>query len=617
MKIQIPRIEIVESSGENVGILTDYPATMRFSPAIRELLGFSQDGILDVDGAISSLGDRFNVSELNDAINELKDLLRGIRGREELKWDPQLVSALYLDLPENDLKAADLINRAVSFFEPQFSRTVHLTLSLKSPVIFPSVSHLCKKLMASKKHSYTLLFQIPIEIVDRQFVDFVLSSSCEVKLLFRYGDDPRAALKHIPVVVKRLISNRVVSARIDGPPIPRDAAMETLHALKLMGIGLIQFGYGKCDVFNESPKVWHHIQSNGYFSAGEASIAEIVGHQATLNSFTPRTFACGAGRWYRAVSQDGEIFPCHGLIGESRFCLGSVEITSIDHGSQKKFAPVSVQDREECADCWAKFICGGGCIAQWEKDHRHPSTVSETRCNNIRGNIKTAALLSADRGAAGRLLLQKNIDFLQRHNPQFPYVDGRASEDTLVLSTVGQSMFPLFKSRTELRIEFLHPDQIKTGDIFSYIRNNKIITHRFVLRINLMSNSYIYEKGDNGFFQEVNPNEIVGRITHFKNEGMLNFIPTKSLPLKLAGKIIALYSVLSWAFIFVMKYGFSYVRHLFRARFNFRDSVRRFTAAQKFALKSQRILDVLNFPVKQIDRLLLLTYKIKELSWRR
>ncbi len=608
MKIKIPNIEIAGSREVNVGILTDFPATIRFSPAIKELLDLSEGGALDIDRAISTLEGRFNIGELHDAIDELKEFLGGINKKDEIRWKPLFVSALYVDLPENDLSATALVKKAVGFFEPQFGRAVHLTLNLRNPAILSSMNRLCEELIGSRKHSYRFLFQVPIELVDRQLADFIVSNNYEVKLLFRYGDDPRGALGRIPDAVRRLTSNRVVSVRIEDVGMQKNLVMETINILRRVGIRLIQFGYGECNLFNE-------ILNDGHCIGLGLSITEILSHAETLNSSIPKTFTCGAGRWYWAVSKEGEIFPCHRLIRSSRHLAGTIEKSDHDKPIQNQFAKAAVYDRKECTTCWAISICGGGCILQWEDDLHRPASIPETRCDNIRGNIKAAALLSADRDAAIRSLMQKNIDFLKRHSPQFQYEGDTLSKDAVVLSTVGKSMFPLFISSTELKIEFLHPNQLKTGDIFSYIRNNRIITHRLIIRIKLLGNSFIYEKGDNGFFQEVMPSEIIGRITHFKNHSMVNFIPTKSLPVKSAAKIIALYTILAWGLSFLIKYGFSFVRQLARHHFSFSDAVKNFAMAQKFELNSQHFLIVLNFPVRVINYLLLLTLKLKEVLW--
>ena len=43
--------------------------------------------------------------------------------------------------------------------------------------------------------------------------------------------------------------------------------------------------------------------------------------------------------------------------------MGSVLDDSIDYKMKKMFSKANIYSKEECADCWAKFYCSGGCNA--------------------------------------------------------------------------------------------------------------------------------------------------------------------------------------------------------------------------------------------------------------
>jgi uncharacterized protein len=76
-----------------------------------------------------------------------------------------------------------------------------------------------------------------------------------------------------------------------------------------------------------------------------------------------RLQGCGAGFEYIAVTPDGEIYPCHQFVGIEEFKLGTLDegITNIE--LQRKFMESDIYKREECANCWARFYCSGGCFA--------------------------------------------------------------------------------------------------------------------------------------------------------------------------------------------------------------------------------------------------------------
>ncbi len=76
-----------------------------------------------------------------------------------------------------------------------------------------------------------------------------------------------------------------------------------------------------------------------------------------------RVSACGAGNEYFSVVPNGDLYPCHQFAGEERWKMGDVF-----HGIEKReireeFAKNCLFTRKKCGDCFAKFICSGGCSA--------------------------------------------------------------------------------------------------------------------------------------------------------------------------------------------------------------------------------------------------------------
>ncbi|MCP4654542.1 MAG: SPASM domain-containing protein, partial [bacterium] len=81
-----------------------------------------------------------------------------------------------------------------------------------------------------------------------------------------------------------------------------------------------------------------------------------------------RSFNCGAGRWGWTVAPDGEAFPCHRFAGISAFSLGRVTDEGFRFRSHPMFEADAVENRlvcrdgrPGCAQCYARFLCGGGC----------------------------------------------------------------------------------------------------------------------------------------------------------------------------------------------------------------------------------------------------------------
>ncbi len=76
-----------------------------------------------------------------------------------------------------------------------------------------------------------------------------------------------------------------------------------------------------------------------------------------------RLTGCGAGVEYLTVTPEGDLYPCHQLVGEAGFLMGNVVQGDIDYGIKQRFSTCQVHDKE-CVRCWARYYCGGGCLAQ-------------------------------------------------------------------------------------------------------------------------------------------------------------------------------------------------------------------------------------------------------------
>jgi len=72
---------------------------------------------------------------------------------------------------------------------------------------------------------------------------------------------------------------------------------------------------------------------------------------------------CGAGSEYLAVAPSGDIFPCHQFVSDGAYKMGNVLSGEFDKVRQKDFSQMTVQHREHCQTCAAKYHCSGGCKA--------------------------------------------------------------------------------------------------------------------------------------------------------------------------------------------------------------------------------------------------------------
>ncbi len=91
-----------------------------------------------------------------------------------------------------------------------------------------------------------------------------------------------------------------------------------------------------------------------------------------------RPYPCGAGAGYFGVSADGDLFACHRFVGDSAASMGTIA-SGVDlkrQGTWLRERHVHLQ--QPCSDCWARYLCGGGC-------HHEVIKRGRPACNYIRG----------------------------------------------------------------------------------------------------------------------------------------------------------------------------------------------------------------------------------------
>lgn len=106
-----------------------------------------------------------------------------------------------------------------------------------------------------------------------------------------------------------------------------------------------------------------------------------------------RVSGCGVGTEYMAVTPTGELYPCHQFVGDERFRLGNV-FTGIDNEEMRQsFKGCSVYAHRECDDCFARFFCSGGCVANAFHTTGKLTGVYEYGCKLHRRRIENAIML--------------------------------------------------------------------------------------------------------------------------------------------------------------------------------------------------------------------------------
>ena len=106
-----------------------------------------------------------------------------------------------------------------------------------------------------------------------------------------------------------------------------------------------------------------------------------------------RVSGCGVGTEYVAVTPTGDLYPCHQFVGEERFLLGNIYDGITNDSICDEFKSCNVYSHEECADCFAKLYCSGGCAANAYHTTGSITGVYDLGCQLHKKRIECAIML--------------------------------------------------------------------------------------------------------------------------------------------------------------------------------------------------------------------------------
>ncbi len=67
--------------------------------------------------------------------------------------------------------------------------------------------------------------------------------------------------------------------------------------------------------------------------------------------------SCSAGKNGHAVGSNGKVYPCQRFMGMDDYGMGTI----YGEKNEKLWVP-TVLEKDACRNCWARFLCGGGCM---------------------------------------------------------------------------------------------------------------------------------------------------------------------------------------------------------------------------------------------------------------
>jgi uncharacterized protein len=109
-------------------------------------------------------------------------------------------------------------------------------------------------------------------------------------------------------------------------------------------------------------------------------------------------YGCGAGKTEVTVAPDGSIYECQRIYREP---YANVSAGKSPAELDSQFLTM-VDDRPVCSDCWARYLCGGGCMQQSHVGHGSDAPLPQycaMKRTMVEASIVKIAQLRAERGA--------------------------------------------------------------------------------------------------------------------------------------------------------------------------------------------------------------------------
>lgn len=106
-----------------------------------------------------------------------------------------------------------------------------------------------------------------------------------------------------------------------------------------------------------------------------------------------RIAGCGSGTEYLAVTPWGELFPCHQFVGDQTYSMGNIWDGVTNNEQREAFSRCGAYSRQDCAGCWARLYCSGGCAANAYHASGDISGIYEYGCKLFKKRMECAIMM--------------------------------------------------------------------------------------------------------------------------------------------------------------------------------------------------------------------------------
>ncbi len=267
--------------------------------------------------------------------------------------------------------------------------------------------------------------------LSQKVVDFLLAEniSCQISI-----DGPPAmhdrnrvlatgqgSYDRVMLGVQRLIDKRpgrvparvtVTAGQVDLPAVAdhlMSLGFGSIHIEPVIGTaGALSLGNADLQQFETQTEHLAHYLVRRIKDGRIFNFSNLVRHVRQIRVVDQRlAHFCGAARTYVALAQDGAFYPCHRFVGMAEYRMGDLE-QGFDDTLQRRILDLTVDDRPECRECWARYLCGGGCWKHSVDVHGDLARSDlESSCRLIRHQIECAMAINGALKVSDKELLSE------------------------------------------------------------------------------------------------------------------------------------------------------------------------------------------------------------------
>ncbi len=220
---------------------------------------------------------------------------------------------------------------------------VLMSLSLDGPKDI----HDSMRLLASGEGSYESIVRWLPRIRSSQCTG--LRAMAVGAVLTARNPDPKRVYQHL---IELGFPHVVVTPVRDDPAMDWSLSADTVASFKR---GYTEYAEWMLDCLDTGDdRIYAALIAHDYF--GRLVIEMVRGGRAQ--------YRCTAARSIFGIAFDGGIYPCDSFIQSDRHRLGDVR-SGLDREAHAEFLRgTCVDENPVCRDCWARYLCGGGCYFQ-------------------------------------------------------------------------------------------------------------------------------------------------------------------------------------------------------------------------------------------------------------